>query len=118
MAPTTLQEEDHVRDAAFKKALHGDSAASKSAFVAMLSKDSKSQEVAADAYFKHWDNKDARIETEQDREVNGGIARAASLRLTPRSDSEGRLCQSHEKVSCHWLPLSRVKLMSVGCTHG
>jgi sterol 24-C-methyltransferase len=68
MAPVALQIEDHARDAAFKKAMHGNSA-QKSAFMAMISKDSKSQEVAADAYFKHWDNKDAKIETEEDRET-------------------------------------------------
>lgn len=49
--------------------MHGKSAAEKSAFMAMLKKDSKSQGAAADAYFKHWDNKDAKIETEQDRKV-------------------------------------------------
>lgn len=69
MAPTALQPEDHARDAAFKQALHGDSAAQKSAFMAMISKDSFAQAVAADAYFKHWDNKDAKVETQEDREV-------------------------------------------------
>lgn len=69
MSPVTLQPEDHARDAAFKKVLHGDSA-QKSAFMAMISKDSDSQAVAADAYFKHWDNKDAKIETQEDREVS------------------------------------------------
>lgn len=73
MAPVALQNLDYERDAAFKKALHGKSAEQKSAFMAMLSKDSKSQEVAADAYFKHWDNKDARIETVEDREVKSFI---------------------------------------------
>jgi sterol 24-C-methyltransferase len=62
--------EDHERDAAFHKAMHGKSAAQKSAFMAMINKDSKSQQAAADAYFKHWDNKDANIETEKDREVS------------------------------------------------
>jgi sterol 24-C-methyltransferase len=69
MAPVALQREDHERDAAFKQALHGKSAAQKNAFMAMISKDSKSQEATADAYFAHWDNKDARVETEEDREV-------------------------------------------------
>ena len=61
--------EDHQRDAAFNQALHGQSANQKSAFMAMLSKDSKAQQVAADAYFRHWDDKDAKIETIEDREV-------------------------------------------------
>jgi sterol 24-C-methyltransferase len=69
MSPIALAKEDHERDAAFYKAMHGKSAEQRSAFLAMLGKDSKSQQVAADAYFKHWDNKDARIETEADREV-------------------------------------------------
>ncbi|KAG9230344.1 sterol 24-C-methyltransferase [Amylocarpus encephaloides] len=62
-----LMKEDHERDAAFSKVMHGKSAAEKSAFLAMLKKDSKSQAAAADAYFHHWDNKDARFETEEDR---------------------------------------------------
>lgn len=70
MASTVpLMKENHERDAAFHKAMHGKSAAQKSAFIAMLNKDSKSQQVVADAYFKHWDNKDANVETEQERRV-------------------------------------------------
>lgn len=68
--PTSLiVRENHERDAAFSQALHGRSAEQKSAFMAMLSKDSRAQQVAADAYFHHWDNKDANIETKEDREV-------------------------------------------------
>ncbi|PVH75062.1 CgERG6-2 protein [Cadophora sp. DSE1049] len=62
-----LMKEDHERDAAFSKVMHGKSVEEKSAFMAMLKKDSGSQGAAADAYFKHWDNKDAKIETEKDR---------------------------------------------------
>ena len=64
-----LMKEDHKRDAAFSEVLHGKSVEEKSAFMAMLKKDSGSQGAAADAYFKHWDNKDATAETEQDRLV-------------------------------------------------
>lgn len=67
---TPLAKEDHARDAAFSKAMHGKSAGQKSAFMAMLSKDSKTQEIVADEYFRHFDNKKASIETEKDREVN------------------------------------------------
>lgn len=70
MSSVPLIKEDHERDAAFYKAMHGKSAEQKSAFLAMLGKDSKSQQVAADAYFKHWDNKDARTETQAEREVS------------------------------------------------
>lgn len=69
MSSLILANQDHERDAAFTKALHGQSATKKSAFMAMLSKDSKAQQIAADAYFHHWDNKDAKIETKEDREV-------------------------------------------------
>jgi sterol 24-C-methyltransferase len=69
MPSSLLAKEDHERDAAFNKALHGQSASQKSAFMAMLSKDSKAQQVAADADFRHWDNKDATLETKEDREV-------------------------------------------------
>ncbi|KAK0106679.1 Delta(24)-sterol C-methyltransferase [Cadophora gregata f. sp. sojae] len=62
-----LMKEDHERDAAFSKAMHGKSVEEESAFMAMLKKDSGSQSAAADAYFKHWDNKDAKVETEKDR---------------------------------------------------
>ena len=67
---TPLVKEDHGRDAAFYKAMHGKTADQKSAFLAMVGKDSKAQQVAADAYFKHWDNKDAKVETESEREVS------------------------------------------------
>ncbi|KZF22686.1 ERG6, Delta(24)-sterol C-methyltransferase [Xylona heveae TC161] len=36
--------------------------------MAMLGKDSKAQQAAVDEYFRHWDNKPAATETEQDRE--------------------------------------------------
>lgn len=70
MAPSaTLESEDHVRDAAFNKAMHGKSAAEKTHFMAMLRKDHKAQGAAADEYFKHWDNKEAAEETPEIREV-------------------------------------------------
>ncbi|KAI6712649.1 hypothetical protein JHW43_004780 [Diplocarpon mali] len=75
-----LAKENHERDAAFNKALHGKSAAENSAFLAMLKKDSNAQGAAADAYFKHWDNKDASIETVEDRETKDSV-------LTPGSNS-------------------------------
>ncbi len=69
MSTSLIVKENHERDVAFSQALHGRSAEQKSAFMAMLSKDSGAQQVAADAYFQHWDNKDANIETNEDREV-------------------------------------------------
>ncbi|KAI9802270.1 MAG: Delta(24)-sterol C-methyltransferase [Sarcosagium campestre] len=67
MAPIALEPEDHNRDAAFKQAMHGKSATEKSNFLAMLKKDQQSQQAAVDEYFKHWDNKAAGTETDQDR---------------------------------------------------
>ena len=69
MSSQLIVREDHQRDAAFSQALHGQSAKQKSALAAMLSKDSKAQAAVANAYFHHWDNKDAKVETKEDREV-------------------------------------------------
>ncbi|KAI9673242.1 MAG: Delta(24)-sterol C-methyltransferase [Trizodia sp. TS-e1964] len=65
---TTLEAEDHGRDAAFNKALHGKSANENGGLSSMFKKDSKAHEAAVAEYFKHWDGKDAAVETEQTRE--------------------------------------------------
>ena len=70
MAPTALEIEDHSRDAAFNKVMHGKSAEERAGFMAMLKKDPKAQKAAVDEYFKHWDNKAADTETEETREVS------------------------------------------------
>lgn len=69
MAPIALENEDHVRDAAFNKVLHGKSAEEKAGLRAMLKKDPAAQKAAIDEYFKHWDNKAAEAETAEIREV-------------------------------------------------
>ena len=69
MATSPLEVEDHVRDAAFNKALHGKSAEERAGFASMLKKDKKAQEEAVNEYFKHWDNKAAKDETQETREV-------------------------------------------------
>jgi len=70
MAPSALLEkEDHSRDAAFNKAMHGKSAATQPGWNTMMAKDPKAQKAAADEYFKHWDNKSAEEETPEIREV-------------------------------------------------
>ncbi len=72
MAPlqkSALEKEDHARDAAFKKALHGKSAETAGGFASMLSKDKDAKKVAVDEYFKHFDNKRAETETDADREA-------------------------------------------------
>ena len=72
MAPISkaaLEKEDHQRDAAFMKALHGKSTEAAGGFAAMLSKDKEAKKLAVDEYFKHFDNKNAENETDADREV-------------------------------------------------
>jgi hypothetical protein len=69
MAPAKLETEDHTRDAAFNKAMHKDSSSAQGGFSAMLKKDKAAQKAAVDEYFKHWDNKAAKDETPEIREV-------------------------------------------------
>lgn len=69
MAPVALEKEDHSRDAAFNKAMHGQSAHAQGGMRAMLQKDRAAQQAAVDEYFKHWDNKAAEDETEETRKV-------------------------------------------------
>lgn len=69
MAPIALENEDHVRDAAFNKIMHGKSADEKAGFRAMLKKNPAAQKAAVDEYFKHWDNKLAGVETAEVREA-------------------------------------------------
>ncbi|KXX76753.1 Sterol 24-C-methyltransferase [Madurella mycetomatis] len=65
----SLEKEDHARDAAFMKALHGKSTEATGGFAAMLSKDKEAKKIAVDEYFKHFDNKRAETETDADREA-------------------------------------------------
>lgn len=68
MAPIALESEDHSRDAAFNKVMHGKSVDSKG-FRSMLNKDRDAHKAATEEYFKHWDNKSAGTETAEVREV-------------------------------------------------
>jgi sterol 24-C-methyltransferase len=65
-----LERENHQRDAAFNKALHGNSATATGGFSAMLRKNHAAKKEAVDEYFKHWDNKQAQDETSDDRAVS------------------------------------------------
>ncbi|KKA31057.1 hypothetical protein TD95_002554 [Thielaviopsis punctulata] len=69
MSSTTsaLEREDHARDAAFNKAMHGNSAQASGGIAAMMKKDRAAKQLAVDEYFKHWDNKNAKDETAQTR---------------------------------------------------
>lgn len=68
--PSALETENHVRDQEFAKAMHGKSAAEQNHFMAWMKKDKGAQKEAVDEYFKHWDNKAAKDETEEVREVS------------------------------------------------
>ncbi|UKZ47834.1 Delta(24)-sterol C-methyltransferase [Trichoderma virens] len=67
MATVALEKEDKARDAAFNKALHGNSAKAKGGIAAMFSKGTDAKKAAVDEYFKHWDNKPAENETAEER---------------------------------------------------
>lgn len=69
MAPHALEQEDHARDAAFNKAMHGKSAQDRGGLMSMIGKDHSAHNVAVDEYFKHFDNKSAKDETEGDRQA-------------------------------------------------
>jgi sterol 24-C-methyltransferase len=69
MPPAKLETEDHSRDAAFNRAMHKDSSNAEGGLRAMIKKDKTAQKAAVDEYFKHWDNKAAKDETDADREV-------------------------------------------------
>ena len=73
MAPVTLENENHSRDAAFNKAMHKDSSSAKGGFSAMMKKDTVAHQAALDEYFKHFDNKAAKNETAEDRAVSGDL---------------------------------------------
>ena len=67
MPSLTLEQEDHTRDAAYSKALHGASAKERAGIMSMLNKDASAHEVASAEYFKHWESKAAADETPETR---------------------------------------------------
>lgn len=67
---SNLEREDHSRDAAFNKALHGNSAQARGGFAAMIGKGNDAKKAAVDEYFKHWDNQAAKDETPEQRAVS------------------------------------------------
>ena len=69
MSSTQLEAENHERDAAFNKVLHGNTSKAQGGLAAMMGKDKKAQQAAVDEYFKHWDKKPSADETEETREV-------------------------------------------------
>lgn len=98
MAPIALENEDHSRDAAFNKAMHGKSVDSKG-FRSMLNKDHDAHKAATDEYFKHWDNKSAGAETVEVREVNAHrSSNNSKSSLTDQLGTESRICHSYQAI--------------------
>lgn len=69
MTSQALLRVDEARNAAFDKALHGDSSQGQGGIRAMLSKDKTARAAAVDEYFQHWDNKTAEDETSAVRQA-------------------------------------------------
>lgn len=84
----SLERQDRERDAAFNKAMHGNSATAAGGIRAMFAKGADAKQAAVDEYFKHWDNQAAADETEETRKVRrrpypcGG----GRLTITPRNE--------------------------------
>lgn len=53
----------------FENIMHKKTAHMDEGFSAMLKKDKEAQRAAVAEYFQHWDNKEAKNETQEDREV-------------------------------------------------
>lgn len=68
MAPS--QEVALARDMTFENIMHKKTATTHEGFSAMLKKDKEAQQAAVSEYFQHWDNKEAKNETEADRAVS------------------------------------------------
>ncbi|SPO07324.1 probable DELTA(24)-STEROL C-METHYLTRANSFERASE (ERG6) [Cephalotrichum gorgonifer] len=71
MSSTTsnLERQDRSRDAAFNKALHGNSSKATGGVAAMMKKNRAAQQEASNEYFKHFENKAAKDETAETREA-------------------------------------------------
>lgn len=81
MGSLGLEAEDHHRDAAYNKVLHGKSAEQRGGVRSMLKKDPAAQKAAIEEYFKHWDNKAASSETQEIRDVSQYIERKISPKI-------------------------------------
>lgn len=71
-----------ARDMTFENIMHKKTATTHEGFSAMLNKDKEAQQAAVSEYFQHWDNKEAKSETEADRAVSPAIANQISLSHT------------------------------------
>ncbi|CAN6674323.1 sterol 24-C-methyltransferase Erg6p [Trichomonascus vanleenenianus] len=62
-----LAQKDYKKDAEFAKAMYG--SAERSGLGAVMGKNRDAQQAAVDGYFKHWDNKGPKEETEEDKQA-------------------------------------------------
>lgn len=74
-----------ARDMTFEKIMHRNTATTHEGFSAMLNKDKEAQRAAVAEYFQHWDNKEAKNETEADREVSSNLRQLPPKRFPPLS---------------------------------
>lgn len=58
----------------FENIMHKKTAQTDAGFSAMLKKDTEAQRAAVAEYFQHWDNKEAKNETDADRAVSVTLA--------------------------------------------
>ncbi len=75
MASSTAPEQQVLlaKDVSFEKILHRGTAGTHQGLGAVLKKDREAQKAAIAEYFQHWDNKDAKDETEATRAVSWGL---------------------------------------------
>lgn len=77
MAPS--QEVVLAKDMTFENIMHKKTATTHEGFSAMLKKDKEAQQAAVSEYFQHWDNKEAKSETEADRAVSVALSSQHSI---------------------------------------
>lgn len=80
MAPS--QEVVLAKDMTFENIMHKKTATTHEGFSAMLKKDKEAQQAAVSEYFQHWDNKEAKSETEADRAVSVALSSQHSIPCT------------------------------------
>jgi hypothetical protein len=113
MTPAKLEAEDHQRDAAFNKTLHGKSASARGGLSALRNKDAMAHRAAFEEYFKHFENKAAADETEEIREVSSSTTTFCPLSdLIIIAEPPSRICYLDKTVSFTTLNL---RLSSVQC---
>lgn len=70
-----------AREMTFENIMHKKTADTNEGFSAMLKKDKDAQRAAVSDYFQHWDNKEAKTETAEDRAVRNTYSRQLDTHL-------------------------------------